>query len=376
MNNTKRRGGKLGASSGSSNNVTNKATAITANTGVGVSAKKSGNESKVSKATTITANTGGQTTRNTSHSNNTKYEDRNDAHTNRTNNRMAANLQKKSSQNKPSSFKNCGFEFHFKLPAEVMNQVDQCLRDIAKMNKVVKGVATNGRGTVFLYGNGGVAYTPAIPKALYQKLRQLRSSSYSSRPCFVSLGTRDRYFVSFNDGTADWKASNALDKMLKKMIKKNQRDYMSSSRSAGSSTTGGRSKRGGMSFVSAANTQFSHATHATDSPAALLPRSVSFGATYDTFFVVFHDGSWQYQGRSIPKSLEEKLGERDDADDLVAVNLGPNGEWFMKAENGKMWWSGITPELDSVLKKITARGYLHNMDFGENGSYFVSYDEE
>lgn len=241
------------------------------------------------------------------------------------------------------AFKNCGYEFHFKLPAEVMNQVDQCLRDIAKMNKVVKAVATNGRGTVFLYGNGGVAYTPAIPKALYQKLRQLRSSSFSSRPCFVALGTRDRYYVSFNDGSADWKGSSSLDKVLKKRVQ----------------------KRGDQADG-----------HPSNDGAANLPRSVAFGATYDTFFVVFNDGSWEYQGRSIPKSLEKKLRERDNAADIVICNLGPNGEWFLKAESGKMWWSGITPELDMVLKKITKTGYLHNMDFGENGSYFVSYDEE
>jgi len=111
-------------------------------------------------------------------------------------------------------------------------------------------------------------------------------------------------------------------------------------------------------------------------PAFMVPRSVAFGATYDTFFVVFGDGSWEYQGRSIPKSLEKKLQDRHDAADLVLCNLGANGEWFMKAESGKMWWSGISPELDVVLKKITKKGFLHNMDFGENGSYFVSYDEE
>jgi hypothetical protein len=222
-----------------------------------------------------------------------------------------------------------GSEFHFKLPTDVMKQVDQCLRDINKMDKVVKIVATNGKGTVFLYGNGGVAYTPSIPKALYHKLRQLRSSSYASRPCFVALGTRDRYFVAFNDGTADWKGPNALDKILKKSL------------------TSGR-----------------------------LPRSVAFGSTYDTFFVVFHDGSWQYQGRGIPETLEEKLSSRDDRADLVALNLGPSGEWFLKAENGRMWWSGITQELDGVLANILKKGYLHNMDFGENGSYFVSYDQD
>ena len=109
-----------------------------------------------------------------------------------------------------------GMEFQFNLPADVLAQVDQCLKDITKMDKLVKGVATNGKGTVFLYGNGGVAYTPSIPRALYQKLRQLRNSSFSARPSYISLGTRDRYFVAFNDGTSDWKGPKALDKILKR----------------------------------------------------------------------------------------------------------------------------------------------------------------
>jgi hypothetical protein len=222
-----------------------------------------------------------------------------------------------------------GMEFQFSLPADVMIQVDQCLRDITKMDKLVKGAATNGKGTVFLYGNGGVAYTPSIPRALYQKLRQLRNSTFLTRPSYVALGTRDRYFVAFNDGTADWKGPKALDKCLKKLIQKKQQ-----------------------------------------------PRSVSFGSNYDTFFVVFHDGSWQYQGRGIPQSLEEKLASRDDRADLNIVNLGPSGEWFLKAKNGRMWWSGISDELDKVITKLLNSGnFLHNVDFGSDKSYFVSYDD-
>ena len=228
-----------------------------------------------------------------------------------------------------SSSSVAGLEFQFSLPANVMSQVDQCFKDIAKMEKLVKGVATNGKGTVFLYGNGGVAYTPSIPRALYQKLRELRNSSYSARPCYVSLGTRDRYFVAFNDGTADWKGPKALDKILKKCVNSGQQ-----------------------------------------------PRSVAFGSTYDTFFVVFSDGSWRYQGRGIPESLEEKLAARDDRADLVTVNLGPAGEWFLKARNGRMWWSGISEALDEVIADILSSGnFLHYLDFGEHDSYFVSYDE-
>ena len=121
----------------------------------------------------------------------------------------------------------------------------------------------------------------------------------------MALGTRDRYYVSFNDGSGDWKGSSSLDKMLKKRVTKNTAGSSSSSKRL----AGGQEAKGNES---------------------LLPRSVAFGSTYDTFFVVFNDGSWEYQGRSIPKSLEKKLRERDDAADIVICNLGPNGEWFLK----------------------------------------------
>jgi len=222
-----------------------------------------------------------------------------------------------------------GLEFQFSLPEDVMAQVDQCLRDIQKLDKIVKGVATNGEGTVFLYGNGGVAYTPSIPKALYQKLRNLRNTKFKARPSYIAVGTRNRYFVAFNDGTADWKAPKVLDKILKKCVAEKK-----------------------------------------------MPRSVSFGKTFDTFFVVFHDGSWQYQGRGIPESLEEKLEERDCRADLMTVNLGPEGEWFLKAKNGRMYWDEISDELDGEINDMLDSGkYMHHMDFGEGGSFFLSFHE-
>lgn len=98
-----------------------------------------------------------------------------------------------------------GLEFQFSLPPESMKDVDQCLTDIHSMGKLVRKVATNGRGSVFLYGNGGVAYTPNVPKSLYHRLSQLRHSSYESRPAYVSLGSRDRYFCSFHDGSHAFK---------------------------------------------------------------------------------------------------------------------------------------------------------------------------
>lgn len=218
-----------------------------------------------------------------------------------------------------------GMEFQFSLPVSAMKHVEQCLQDISRMNKLVRGVATNGKGTIFLYGNGGVAYTPNIPKHLYQKLKLLRNSPISARPSYVSLGTRDRYFVAFKDDTFDWKGPKQLDKVLKGL------------------------------------------------PQA--PRSVAFGNSYDTFFVVFADGTWKFHGRSIPIALADKLQDRKDKADLVCVNLGPHGEWFVRAENGRMWWGGISEDLDAVTQEILQAGnFLHFIDFGEDGSYFLSHD--
>jgi len=215
-----------------------------------------------------------------------------------------------------------GMEFQFSLPPDAMKDVDRCLTDIHSMGKLVRKVATNGRGTVFLYGNGGVAYTPQIPKALYHRLSQLRHSSYEHRPAYVSLGSRDRYYCSFHDGSYAFKGPKGLDRELKKAKKQ--------------------------------------------------PVSVAFGSTYDTFSVVFADGSWKCGGRAVPAEFESKLGKRRD---VHTANLGPEGEWFLKLNNKKMWWGGIHSELEQAIEDLMDSGHqLHFLDFGDDGSDFVSYD--
>jgi hypothetical protein len=216
-------------------------------------------------------------------------------------------------------------EFQFSLPKEPMKHVDQCLSDIHKMGKLVHGVSTNGLGTVFLYGNGGVAYTPNIPRQLYHRLSQLRNSkSHSGRPSYISLGTRDRFFMTFYDGTFCYKGPKALDRELRKISK--------------------------------------------------APKSVSFGQTYDAFFIVFHDGTWKYQGRGIPPDLEAKLKSVGPNLKLSCVNLGPNNEWFLRSAE-RVGWGGGSEELEDAIKELMDAGhYVNFLDFGENGSYFVSYD--
>jgi hypothetical protein len=55
--------------------------------------------------------------------------------------------------------------------------------------------------------------------------------------------------------------------------------------------------------------------------------------------------------------------------------MGPKGEWFMRTENGRLFWGGISRELDELIQSLLEQDrYLNFMDFGEDGSYFLSYD--
>jgi hypothetical protein len=257
--------------------------------------------------------------------------------------------QSKDSDDSDSSVEE-GMEFEFSFTQDVMVQVEQCLSDISSMDKNVNGVGISAKGAVFLCksvflvisfdhsthlfsqclvsfsdGNGGVAYTPNIPRPLYQKLRALKTNQRAPRPIYVSLGTRDRYFVHFFDGSREWKGPKSIDRILK---------------------------------------QHQNA-----------PRSVAFGSTYDTFFMVFDDGSWEHQGRGIPKDLQAKLTDRAGRPDVVCVTLGPKGEWFLRAKNGRMWWGGVSRELDETIQSLLDDDhYLNFLDFGDDGTFFLTYD--
>jgi hypothetical protein len=242
--------------------------------------------------------------------------------------------------------KDIGMEFQFSLSASSMKHVDQCMSDITGMNKLIRGVATSGRGTVFLYGNGGVAYTPNIPRPLHHKLSQLRSNTkMSSRPSYVSLGSKDRFYCAFHDGTYCLKGPKSLEKELKRCF------------------------AASVSAVAAVPPMLQ--PHVP--PLSHMPVSVAFGSTWESWFVVFSDGSWKFQGK-IPNDLSHKLASRKDRGDLVRVTLGPSGEWFVKARNGRMWWGGLTDAADASIQRLLKDHELCFLDFGEDGSYFVSYD--
>jgi len=89
--------------------------------------------------------------------------------------------------------------------------------------------------------------------------------------------------------------------------------------------------------------------------------SVAFGDDYSTFFLVYKNGGWRYSG-DIPSGLLELLQQRKKSGDLKCVTLGSQGQWFLEAKNGRMWWGGLA---SSTLNKIReVKDSLKFLDFG------------
>lgn len=215
-----------------------------------------------------------------------------------------------------------GEEFQFGLPEDVLKHVDECLFEIQNMNKRVKCLAINGKAAVFLYGSGGLAFTPNLPRQLHQKLVQLRAGNQLQRPAYISLGHKDRFFIRFNDGTYALKGPKSLEKAIR----------------------------------------------AQEEP----PISVAFGSNYDAVACINKDGTFFHSGKQIPKGLLQKVEGRDD---LLSVSLGPAGEWSLRTTSGRIWWGNISDELDEELADLLRDGRSPRFtDFGEGDSFFISYD--
>ncbi len=211
----------------------------------------------------------------------------------------------------------------FSLPAHTVSFVENCLAD--SMDDPIHCVATNGPGTIFLYDSGEWAYTSEIPEKLQSVFS--KRSRLSPIPVYVSLGSHDRFFVKFADGSCEWRGSVDFEQTVEKHIK-NKREI----------------------------------------------RNIAFGSDKYSHFVVFEDGSWEFQGAGIPDGLESKLKARKDRDDLTCVTLGPDGEWFLKVRNGRNWWGNVSDELDEVYNRMCEEGFgkVEFVVFGEYNSYVIS----
>lgn len=181
----------------------------------------------------------------------------------------------------------------------------------------VTSIACGGNATILLYENGGWSWTAGLPKFLHNKLNGRQA--HLPKPTYVALGSQNRYYIKFADGKSEWVGCNAMTELLN-----------TSKRSVA---------------------------------------TVAFGGSYDSYFVVFDDGFWQCS--TIPSGLTDLLGRRNNRGDLKCVSLGPRGEYFLAAKNGRAWWNGLTSE--GMKRVASIKDRVQFMDFGDNGTYLVRY---
>ncbi|KAL9191312.1 hypothetical protein ACHAXT_001018 [Thalassiosira profunda] len=184
-------------------------------------------------------------------------------------------------------------------------------------DETVVSVACAGTAAILLYENGGSAWTAGLPKLLHNKLNGRQKSLPPAT--YVSMGSQNRYYVKLRDGKSEWVGCEAMSTVLKE-----------SSRTV---------------------------------------KTIAFGEYWDSYFVVFTDGYWQCS--KIPNGLHGVLEKRKCRPDLDCVSLGPDGEYFLSAKNGRAWWGGMSEKQLALVRKH--KNEVKFMDFGDYDAFLFRY---
>ncbi len=180
-------------------------------------------------------------------------------------------------------------------------------------------ISTDGTATIMLHEGGSWSYSSAIPKLLHNKLNGRQRTL--PEPRYVAIGTEDRYFISFVDGKSEWVGPDSMTRCLNASTRR--------------------------------------------------VKTVAFGRNFESFFIVFEDGGWHYD--DVPDGLIKQIEARQRKADLECVSLGPGGEWFLHAANGRAWWGGMASEdLEDVAKVKDSLMYL---DFGVEQCWLCRYNK-
>mmetsp|Transcript_14142 Transcript_14142/g.21220 ORF Transcript_14142/g.21220 Transcript_14142/m.21220 type:complete len:357 (-) Transcript_14142:75-1145(-) len=208
-------------------------------------------------------------------------------------------------------------EYACSFPDQVMTEVEKILQASTGNSGRIACAATNGNSAVFVYQTGRWKATDKIPRGLLTKMLQ-----HKSAPVYVSIGGKDRYYASFEDGKKVWDGPKSMDFFfLKKPV-----------------------------------------------------RCVAFGRATNDIVVVYEDGSWKHFG-NIPNGLNTLLTENGRASNIDCITMGANGEYFVKDKEGQMWWGGVSEVIDEIFNDMEEKGRdLQFVDFGcMKDSYFMMY---
>jgi hypothetical protein len=186
----------------------------------------------------------------------------------------------------------------------------------------ISAIATNGSATIALYDSGGSGFSCHLPKGLHNKLNG-RQRTLPSPTC-VALGSNGRYFIGFEDGSNEWIGSTAVDGAFEN----------------------------GMLIREIA--------------------TFSFGDNDCAYFFVTQSGNYGYAG--IPVGMRELMTSRNQKRDLKAATLGPDGEWFVSAQNGRSWCGGWTDDLRDAVRSVERQGgTVTFIEFGDDGTFIYRF---
>jgi len=170
--------------------------------------------------------------------------------------------------------------------------------------------------------DGGTSWGSGVPKALDDKLRGRQMTL--PKVNLVCLGTdKNSYFVQFEDFTSEWEVQ---DDFLSGFIK-------------------------GSPHI----------------------RVLALGSN-DGYYCQNSEGR-EIHSR-LPKGLDDALtGRKNSLPKVQNVNLGANGEWFVRFMDGTWSCGGHTTKCDETLDEIDDGGTVHEVLFGMHHTWMIRYDE-
>ena len=168
---------------------------------------------------------------------------------------------------------------------------------------------------MMIYDDGGYAHTAGLPHTLYTSLQKLKRNQKWT-PEYIALGSEERYYLRYDDGTYEWFGNAALKASCAEA-----------------------DQRQGL-------------------------ESIAFGQSFDSYFIVYGDGG--YISEDAPAELLKIVGKRGD---LECVSLGSAGEWYIRFTDGSAQWGGLDDQVLPHIRPLSKR--ITFIDFGSNLAYFV-----